>query len=158
MEDFDHSPAEIIKQLFVDLSLVTSNLSSPWACFINSTPDSPDNVFVVSDTAPVTNGRIQFDGRTVQREGISVVVRGLNPNEAWKKLRTIQVEGIDKVHRRKVTLTPTSGNGTATTTYRVNAIDLSSGILSLGKEVSTGNRFLFSLNALASITPLSIGE
>lgn len=155
MNNLQHSPAEIYRQMLVDLNLVSPALNQDWACFLNGQPDLPHNIFVVSDTAPVLNGRIQYSGRTIMRHGLSVVVRGTDPKDAWTRLHAIQRKGIDEVHRRSVIMPPSpSGN----IVYRIHAVDLLNGILSLGKEPSTGDRFLFSLNALMSITVLSSGE
>jgi hypothetical protein len=57
----DHFPADIIRQLLIDLGVGLDVTATDWPAFSQKEPDSPDNVITVFDTM----------GREVRHPGTS---------------------------------------------------------------------------------------
>ena len=69
----NHSPAEILRKLFIDLGLGTS--ASAWPVYVGTMPESPDNCIQISDTEPVESRRNQVTGDTAFVYGVQIMVR-----------------------------------------------------------------------------------
>jgi len=152
--DLSHLPSEIIRRLLITLNqgtLPTDNLASP--IFIENDPDSPDNIVSVFTTASVLQGRDQNSGEMNEFFGFQIMIRNADPLNGWEKAKNI-LDTIDSVVNQDI-VSVADTTGTATSSYLVHSITRTSGILSLGKEGTTGGRTdrnLFTINAIASIT------
>ena len=136
-----HTPAEIIQQLLVDLSLGT--IGGAWAIYENDLPDSPDNAILVSDTVGTKRGRTHFDGETQLQYGITITVRATTQTIGNAKANAIATAFDSSVNRNTVVVDGMS--------YLVSAITLVNAAISLGLDVSNSRRRLFSVNALTSL-------
>ena len=143
----DHSPADVVRWLLIDLSLGTDpGDEGSWPIHASSEPDSPDNLIAVYDTAGVTGGRIQRTGETIEHRGIMVQVRGTGQPTAWAKAEAIKTALDESVDKSLVTV--------GSSDYIVYAITRHSGPVSLGREPST-NRFLFTINAVVALRQIT---
>lgn len=139
-----HSPADVVRQLLVDLGHGTDPAdNSDWGTYYSFMPEHRDRVLVVFDTAAVLEGRFQHDGETQEHHGVQIQARSDAYEAGYNKLRAIAV-GLD----RDVQL---SGVTVASTLYTVYAVTRTSDVLSIGKEVEATKRSIFTLNALVAL-------
>ena len=142
--NLDHSPADIIRDLLIDLSLGTlPTNNTAWPVFRSNQPDSPDNSICVFDTENELQGRRQTDGVTIEFYGILIRVRGVDYSTGFNKAKDIAHQLDTEVLRDDVTI--------GSDTYRVQAVTRRGGVLSLGSELGVSRRRLFTINAVASI-------
>lgn len=136
------SPAEIIRQLLVDLALAAD--SGPWRAFVSFLPDSPDNAIVVYDTAGFPDGRYMQDGFRVEHPGIQILIRGPIFPDVWAKVNDIAL----KLDEQKLVSVAIDSNET----YTLHNISRTGMILPLGME-SEGDkrRHQFAVNAVITV-------
>lgn len=141
----DHSPAKIIKQLLIGLSLGTEPISDDeWPIYKNNVPDGDDvedNAIGVIDTAGLISERIQFNGRHVEKHGIQILVRAESESIGSAKSSAI-ARALDEVYRLTVTI--------GLDVYVVHDINRTSDVIRLGPETETDRR-RFSINCLSQI-------
>jgi hypothetical protein len=141
----NHSPADVLKHLLIQLGLGVLHSTSPtgsWPIFDSSEPSLPDQVVTIYDTAGRYDGRSMRDGEKAEFHGVQVRIRGVNQPDALIKANDIAVSLDQSINRSKVTI---DGDK-----YMVYAVSRTSGPVSLGNEVGT-NRFLFTINAVVSL-------
>jgi hypothetical protein len=145
-----YSPADILRQLMVDLSLgTTPSDDDSWPIYCSVQPDTPDNLITTYDTTGVHQGRVMTDGEVQERHGVQILIRSSRFTTGWTKSRAISV-ALDAAYDASVVMGVES--------YTVHAISRSSGPIALGKEVPVdgGNtpsskREVFSLNCTVSV-------
>ncbi len=145
------SPAEIVQQLMVDLSL-GSNSDSNWLITINQQPSVPDDMITVYDTEGEHQGRTHADGETQEAFGLQIRVRSVDHKTGYAKARYIATQFDRLVHNNSVTVV--QAIGTAYDRFTVYAITRKSGVLYIGKEPST-DRHLFTFNSVVTIQQTS---
>lgn len=148
MGDLDHSPADVIRKVIVQLTLgvVPSYANgvyngSPWPVFAGGEPDKPDSSITVYDTSGVDHGRLMHGERS-EHHGVQVRIRSAAHTAGYAKARAIAVGFDEDVSFMTVTIGSTS--------YTVWAITRTSDVLDIGKEPGT-NRDLFTVNAIVSL-------
>lgn len=149
MNTLEHSPAQIIRQLLIDLSLATDGGAS-WPAFYSREPGAPDNCITVYATQGIVHGRSMIDGRIVEKRGIQIRIRSQVENVGWVKADAIRTELAESVYQRTVHIT----SGATHTDYLVHSLDRIGEILSIGTESPTSSRNLFTLNAVTHIRQL----
>lgn len=150
MGPLDHSPADIIRKMLVNLGLgVTPSYSaagkyngSPWPVFAGGEPDTPDSAITVYDTAGVDHGRLMVTGERPEHHGILIRVRSAAHTAGYAKARAIAVALDTDVSFEAATI--------GSTTYIVWAVTRTTDVLDIGKETNT-NRDLFTVNAIVSL-------
>lgn len=140
--DLTHSPADIIAQHIVDLSLGTFTSGSNWQVCVAHEPNSPDKVITVFNSGGSTQGSLQPSGQVVEFYGVQVRARDARYSTGWDKLQTIATT-LDTVKKATVTISGTS--------YTLTAVNRTGNVLHLGKEAPTSKRDIFVFNAQASI-------
>jgi len=139
----DHSPADIVAQLLVDLSLGSDPTgSSAWPVFVAREPETPDNCITVFGTASKKQGRTMNDGEVQEQHGIQVSVRSGTYPTGFAKARAIAVALDESVRLNTVSL--------ESATYTVYGVSRTSGPLDLGKEPTT-KRNVFTINATVTL-------
>tara|TARA_R110000824_G_scaffold172434_1_gene350259 strand:+ start:347 stop:796 length:450 start_codon:yes stop_codon:yes gene_type:complete len=143
-----HSPARIIRELLIDLSSgsATSDLTDDWGAWVNTLPDSPDEVITVNDTTGLLNGREMIAGEVLTMHGIQIIVRDNDQSEGYVKANEVAV-AMDGVLRSSVTID--------SSTYLVQAISRKGDTIYVGVDVPRSNLHLYSINATASICKTS---
>lgn len=141
-----HSPADILRQLLVDLDLGSYPANPPdaWPVYVASEPDRPDECVTVYDTAGRPQGRLQVSGEKPELHGVQVRVRSARPPEGWAKARTIAVALDESVYAETVTMTGGSS-------YCVHSVTRTTDVVPLGKESPQSKRSIFVLNALVCL-------
>ena len=145
-----YSPADVIRQLLIDLAYGTSSSgTADWPVYCSTLPDSPDKVITVVDTTGIHQGRLMISGEVEERHGIQILVRSAKFPSGWSKADDITV-GLDAVYQAGVVMD--------TKSYFVHAISRSSGPIALGKEapsegsnIPISKREMFSVNCTVSV-------
>lgn len=140
-----HTPAEILRTLFVSLGLGVEPPSTPWGMYSPSEPDSPDKVITVFNVEGVSHGFTMF-GERQEHHGFQIRVRSLRPEEGFVKARAIAVAMDSTVYTDIVEI--------SSTRYCVHSITRTSDVLDLGKESPTSKRSIYVINGVASIKKL----
>lgn len=138
------SPSQIVRQLLADANVVsiaatTAGKTAVWPCYIAAMPDGDavsDDCVAVYDIPGIKQGR-QMEGTVLERFAIQVKVRARNYMVGWQKMAAI-VDALDDVYFADV-------QASTAYAYRVQAI-MRGVPLSIGPEVGTKRRFLFTLN------------
>lgn len=142
--NLDHSPARIVKQLLLDLTLGTEvTADDEWPVFLEMMPDAEDtdtvpaNVITVYTTAATMLDRHMVDGEYAEYHGIQFIIRSTNRSVGYAKAKAI-LESMDKsILRTNATI--------GASTYKVWCMNRSSDVIHLGAESETRRR-RFSLN------------
>ena len=147
----EHSPADIVRQLLIDLSL-GANGGVSWPVYASNEPasnnsDVPDALIVVTDTASRKDGRCQVSGRLFQHYGIQILVRHPTHQLGFLKASTIERTLSEDVNKQSVSLEAVVG--TSTDTYLVYSLSVNP-LLVLGKGPDNNLSF-FSINAFVSL-------
>lgn len=145
-----HTPANVIQQLLVDLSLASQPAingvvqDDDWPCYFNYLPDSISRAIVCYDTDGRIHGREMVEGVVQEHFGIQVRVQAelAGHTAAQSKMRSICTNFAEEVLRNTVTIDGTS--------YLVQAITRTSGPISLGISPTNRHR-LFTANFLVSL-------
>lgn len=138
-----HSPADILAQLIVDLGKGTDpTAGGAWPVFVAGEPTAPDNAITVYDTTPQDDGRSMIDGEMLGHFGFQVRVRGTTHSVAYVKAEAVRVALEESVYDRTV-----HRDGS---TYLVHCV-AKTNFLSIGKDVPTSKRSLFTINGLVSL-------
>jgi hypothetical protein len=138
----DHFPADILRQLLIDLRVGLDVTAADWPTFSQKEPDNPDNVITVFDTMGRDLGRTNPDMVRSERYGIQVRVRGGDINATGVRARSIAM-ALDSVVRRPVTMDATS--------YLVLGFVRTGPVLRLGVDAPSSGRWIFVVNGLASL-------
>lgn len=139
-----HSPADIIRHLFIQLGLGTLKSNNGlWPISAISELPTPDNTITVYDTSGTLGGRIQKNGIIHEQYGIAVRVRSLDPIEGYRKVDAIKSAMDQSIKQNVIEIDEYR--------YLINCVNRKGGILSIGKESPTSSRNLYTLNALANI-------
>lgn len=137
-----HSPAEIIRQLLIDLSLATA--SEDWPVNFGGEADPPpDNVITVYNSAGILQGSLQPSGEQQDRHGFQVRVRGGKESVGYTKARAIAVALDEDVKLTAVTV--------SSTVYIIYSISREGNVISLGKNHPDSNLNLFTINATVAL-------
>lgn len=143
----DHSPADVVRRLLIDLGLGAAPpaASSAWPIYTGGEPNLPDQAITVTDTEGRGHGRDQVTGERQEHHGISIMVRAATFPAGYAKARDVAT-ALDAQYQDVTTL------GAAR--YLVHAVTRTSDVFSLGKESPQSKRSLFSVNALVSLRQL----
>lgn len=136
----EHSPADILCQLLIDLGLGTEKSDgTDWPIVPNYEPDTPDNCITIYDTEGRIQGRLQYGGRNMDKHGIQLRFRSYSPKVGYAKANDVIVALDETIYQNLVTID--------SNTYCVNTIDRIGNVISLGKEEDT-KRSIYTVNAL----------
>lgn len=139
-----HSPADVIRYLLIDEGLGTlPSVSGSWPVYAANEPDTPDNCITVYHTSNTIHGREMTAGETQEHEGVQIRIRSAGHNTGYVKADTIKRALDTSVSWNTVTISGTD--------YLVHAVHRTTGVLSLGKDLTNSRRDLFTINAVASL-------
>ena len=142
----NHSPAYIIAQYFIDEGLlVDPSASGDWPVYVGVLPDENDvNHDAVGsiDTAPVKDGRVMEGGEVIFHEGVQLLLRATAYNSGYAKMNDLK-DALELINRDTITISSSS--------YRLDNITLTSGIVTIAQEDGSKRRSLFSLNFLVTL-------
>lgn len=142
------NPAAIIAHYLTGLALMSVPGAGDWPLYISHLPDGDnveDNAGAIYNTTPVKDGRWMVDGSRMQHYGVQITIRSLTEEEGWDKCNILAGQ-LDIVHNAQ-----TIFDGT---TYEIHNVTNPGGINSLGEEIGTKRRKLFTMNFLVSMSKL----
>ena len=145
----EHSPADIIRTLLIDLGVATTpSADGDWPAYAGREPNTPDNVVTVYDTEGTPDGRSMIDGEVWKHHGFQIRLRCNDQYDGWMKIDAIAKALEMSVYLATVSVGDDAGTGSAV--YTVYAINRKSGPLSIGTEPES-KRFIYTYNAVAAI-------
>lgn len=141
---FLDSPAAVIAQLLIDLTLATDPSSSgAWPVSVDSELDSPDNVLCVTNTEAVQSGRVQISGQMSELWGFQLKIRAADPQVAFAKANAMAVAFDQVIYHNGVTI--------GSNKYFVGAVTRKGSTLFAGREGSATKRSIYTINAIVDI-------
>lgn len=140
-----HSPAHIISELLVNLSLGTyPDDNGSWSIFIASEANTPDSVLTVYNTTSIIDGQSHIDGEVYEHYGFMIRIRSYRNDVGYLKANAIAKSLAEDVVNNLVNI-----DGT---TYIICACNRKGGVNDLGKvESPTSERNVFTINYTAAI-------
>lgn len=142
------SPAGVMAQYLVDVSVASIPPATPWPVYISLTPAGPgipNELLVAYDTNGLLDGRPMRTGQTYQHEGIQLRIQSTRYDVGFAKALQL-LNTVDSINRTTV-LTSAGDfvlhNASRTTT-----------IVPLGPDPDT-RRQLFTLNVRLSLSQVS---
>lgn len=154
--DFNHSPAEILRALLIQLELGVDPETSTedWPVFVMAIPDTEaicDSALSVSDTAGILDGRL-MTGRTIDHPGWQIRARSIRYTDGHRRLSKI-ANRLDYVRLDEVTLT----DGTTDTTYQIANVSRKGNVIPLGQDPNDSKRRnAFTLNGILTVKPINV--
>jgi hypothetical protein len=144
----NHSPAEIVRRVLIDLSLGTDpSDGGTYPIFVSLEPNKPDNVITLYNTVGIIDARSMVTGEMFEHFGIQVRVRDSKFKDGEDKSRDISVALDETINYNTVTIGSTS--------YTLYTASRKGSILSLGREVPKSNRHIFVTNATVALEQTS---
>ena len=140
----EESPADIIRQLLIDLSMGTA--SGTWPIYSFWEPDTPDNCITIYHTAGDLVASHQIDGEVQEYHGFQVRVRSSTPEVGFTKARAIAVS-MDSMIQDAVVI--------GANVYLIYSIVRKTDVIPIGKETPTSFRDVFTINAVACLRQTS---
>lgn len=142
-----HSPADILQSLAVANGWVTDpSLNQKWPGYVASEPIEPDDCVTFYDTQGMDDGVFNVSGQRQEHYGVQVRVRATDPQAGYVQANKVAV-GMDGVNAY-------AGVTVDGSRYKVTSITRTTGVLPLGKELTTSKRSLFTFNALVTLHKL----
>ena len=142
----DHSPAYIISKYLIGEGLLTApGDSGDWPVYVGILPDgdkTENNIVACVDTSPVKDGRIMSTGENIFHHGCQLLLRATAYNTGYSKMQALQA-ALEAVNRDSIAI--------STSTYRLDNITLTTGVVVIGQEEGSERRELFSLNFLVTL-------
>ena len=142
-------PSAIISQYVIaTLGLFTAvSANDDWPLYRSSLPDGvsiEDNAAAIFDASAYLQGK-HMDGELDQRYGIQFLIRALNYDTGYTKAKVL-LSTLQSKHQIDVVI--------GGTIFRIDNISSVSGVVAMGTEPSSKQRFLFSVNFLVTIKEL----
>lgn len=140
-----HSPAEIVRNLLVNLGAGTlPSAGGSWPISADQRLDTPDNAMTINDTDGRKDGRSMPTGEVFEHPGIQIEVRAATRGAGFLKAKAVATLLDEGVFNDTITVSGKS--------YTITNVSRSGGVISIGKESPTSKRYLFTINAIATIT------
>ncbi len=142
-----HSPADVLVKILQDRALPKL---SAWEIVVDQEPDVPDNVITIEDTQGRDDGRTMNEGERQIHHGIIVRVRSITKPKGQKLASYLATYLDQNILDANASLLDPDDN-TVTCYYNVQSISRTTDVISLGKEMPTSRRSLFTINAVMAI-------
>lgn len=144
-----HSPADIVRNLLIELSQGTAPADSDsWPIYVGQEPDSPDSVITITDSTNILQGRFMF-GEVQEKHGFQVRVRDPEHYGGYEKSQAIAI-ALDSMASNTVVAVGDDA-GTGSQLYTVYAVSRKGGVIALGKDVPRTKMYLFTINAVVTV-------
>lgn len=144
-----HAPCKIARQLLIDMGLGVAHSSSPgvdWPVFAPNEPDGntvAENAITIMDGDEILFERIQIDGQWEGMEAFRIMVRSGSFDDGYEKSKAIAIALDEDQLNDNVIIDGTQ--------YRVDSTNRQGGVLSLGRNLSTDQRYRFSIDAAFTV-------
>lgn len=133
-----HSPAEVIRQLIVDLGVGNDPPSPEWPAYASFGPATGDDLIAVLDGRSKGFGRTMADGERQQHYGYRILIRSSTHAAGYARASALQ-NLLDQVSQRTVVVEGTP--------YLVHSVNRQDEVDPSGKDRPSSARSLFSLTA-----------
>ena len=148
-----HSPADIIRNLLIDLSQGTAPADSDaWPIYVAQEPDSPDSVITIYNTLGTRQGRFMF-GEVQEKPGFQVRVRDPEHYSGFEKVQAITIALDNMASNTVVEVGDDAGTGNQS--YTVYAITGRLGVIALGRDTPRTKMHLFTINAVVTVRQIA---
>lgn len=138
------SPADVIRQMLVDLGFANDGPGAGWHAYTGFFPNDPVSAFCVYDLQGRKDGRLMKTGEQINHPGIQIMFRGKDYLTTRDHTDAVAL-ALDA--QRKTTVAVES-----TGVYIVHNVSRTGDIMSLGMEAEgDSRRFLFTINAVLTI-------
>ena len=139
-------PSSVMAQYLISTLEIfnATNPAADWSLYQAFLPDSDaakDDIAAIFDTTPRTQGK-HMGGALDQRYGVEFLIRATDYETGFQKAKTL----LDSL-QNKSQVSETIGG----TTFVIENISSVTGVTALGTEKSSKQRFIFSVNLLATI-------
>ncbi|MFA5056494.1 MAG: minor capsid protein [Opitutaceae bacterium] len=121
---------------------VLPSVGGDWPIFATLSPDQPDKLIVVYNTAGTGDGRDMQSGEMLGHYGIQISVRDSDPKTGYRKADAIRATLAKDIRRATVTIESSQ--------YSVHCFAHIGDVFDIGEEPNTGRR-LFTINAVVSL-------
>lgn len=139
---FEHSIAEIVGQMLVDLGHAAEN--GDWKIGVNFEQDV-DRAVSVYDTAGMGQGSSMVDGQVFEHPGFQVRIKApKHSGDGWTRADAI-AKSLDALDQRGVTVDDA--------TYLVYSLNRTSRVLAPGKASPASRHSFFTVNFTAAVRP-----
>lgn len=136
------SPAQVLKKALIDATLFKEHTGTPWPCFVNSMPDTPDMVACCIDTGAEKQGRILRTGEVIQKPAVQIQFRAKTFSDGWSKAKAVEAF-LDALYELTVTLDAVN--------HVIHSVRRHNTVLPIGAEPGGTRRELFTLNILLTL-------
>lgn len=146
----DATPADVVRQLLVDLGVCPDSATARWSAFSGHEPDGTtthDDCVTVYGTEGVDTGRLMPTGEATGYYGIQFRVRSRNEAAGWKKAAEIRTAIAETAYSDSVTVP--AEQGTAEYRFLVRNFNGIGRVLRLGVVATAGQRYVHTLNCNA---------
>lgn len=148
-----HSPADIVRQLLVDLGFGTlPSASDTWPIYVYREPASPDDCVTLYDTEGSNGPREMTGGYRLERHGFQIRIRCDDSRQGWEKAHELAIALDQSIDFNSVTLSDRVGTGT--TDYTVYSVVRTGDVLSIGKAPES-KRSIYTINATVALRQTS---
>lgn len=138
----DHSQAEIVRKLLIDLGHAVDSTTTSWSAFAFTEPDQPDNTITIYNTTGTTQGIFQTNGQVQEFHGVQIRLRGNDKKATFVKANDIYV-ALSGVQMRTVTV--------ESAIYTIASVRPTATIIDLGNETPESKRRIFTINAITAL-------
>lgn len=114
--------------------------------YVESEPETPDDVVTVYNTQGADGGRSMVDGDLFGSPGVQFRVRGHDSVAAWEKADEIQATIARGVYQRTVHIGDVD--------YLVHSFNRIGDVLPVGPEPTAPGRSVYTVNALIAVKEL----
>lgn len=142
---FLQSPAEVLRRVLIGLGVAADPPALPWPLYRGLEPADPDDCLTVYDTQGTQDGRSMFDGEAYEHPGFQLRVRARRHGAGHAKASELRHALAERIHMVAVGV---SGSGVTYLLHSVNRIGV---VMSLGQDVPTSKRYLFTINGVLAI-------
>lgn len=134
-----HSPAEVIRQVLIDLGLGTlPSGEEEWPVYATNEGGTKDQAITVLDQTGLDDGRWMPTGEATVHHGLQILVRSLDHQTGYRRASRVREAVLRTVRNRAVTVEGVD--------YTVPCVTRVGPILPLGKDAPVTGRSRFSLN------------
>lgn len=136
-----HTPAEILRAALEGLGAVAAYNATPWPCFVDHMPPTPDECVCVYRTTGTKDGRLMA-GATIRHPGFQIRVRGMDHRTTWERAALIQT-ALDSIKNTAIVL---DGEN-----YTITAATQTGDALDNGQEPEAARRNIITINGTLTL-------
>lgn len=142
---FLQSPSEVLRRVLIGLGVAADPPALPWPLYRGNEPSDPDNCLTIYDTMGTQDGRAMYDGEAYEHPGFQLRIRSLKHGTGHAKASELRHALAERIHMVAV------GVSGSAVTYLLHSVNRIGGVMSLGQDVPSTKRYLFTINGVMAI-------